>query len=110
MDGVIGVCALMPDRLWFQTYLSGAHADRLFAHNPGDALQQRWCGQRTIVGPVVQGSREQGSGVEIGKRGLLSLRAKEKRKEKVKTSGRKVTLEVKINKENKEKLKRRPIN
>lgn len=62
-------------------YLLGADADRLFADDPGDALQQRGRGQRALVRPVVQRAREQGSRVEAGKAGLLALMTSKKTQE-----------------------------
>ena len=55
-------------------YLGRADTDWLLEDNPGDTLQQRGCGQGAIVRPVVQGARQDGFGVKVCKRGLLSLR------------------------------------
>ena len=70
-------CAVSPKVLSEQPYLAGAHADWLFAHNPGDTLQQRGSGQRAIICPVVETSREQGSGVEISKGSLFALKIRQ---------------------------------
>lgn len=62
----------------FSEYLVGADADWLFADDPGDALQQRGCGQRALIRPVVQRAGEQGSRVETSKGGLFPLNTSKK--------------------------------
>lgn len=55
------------------THLLAAHADGLPEHDPGDALQQRRCGQRAGVGPVVQAPGEEPARVEASEGGALTL-------------------------------------
>lgn len=64
----------LPNGLSDKTYLLRADADWLFADNPGNTLQQRGCGQRAIVCPVVEATREQTGRVEVSESGLLALR------------------------------------
>lgn len=54
-------------------HLLTADTDGLFADNPGNALQQRGCGQRAIISPVVQAAREQGSRVEVSESSLFAF-------------------------------------
>lgn len=59
--------------VWLQ-YLSRADTDWLPQHDPGDALQQRRCGERAIIGPVIQRVGQESLGVEVGEVGLPPLR------------------------------------
>lgn len=54
-------------------HLFRADADWRLADDPGDAFQQRGCGQRAVIGPVVQAAREQGCRVEACESGLLAF-------------------------------------
>lgn len=67
--------------LFEQSYLLRADTDGLFADDPGNALQQRGCGQRAIICPIVQATREQGSRVEVSESGLLALKTRKDVKE-----------------------------
>ena len=57
-------------------YLGRADGDGLLADDPGDALQQRGCGQGAVVGPVVKATGQKGCRVEAGEGGLVALRGK----------------------------------
>lgn len=47
-----------------RTHLFLRHRNRLFQHDPGDALVQRGRGQRSQVGPVVEAAGQEALGVE----------------------------------------------
>ena len=55
------------------THLYGADTDWLLEDDPADALQQRGRGQRAVIGPEVQRTRQEGLWVEVSKDGLLPL-------------------------------------
>ena len=54
-------------------YLCGADTDWLLKDDPGDTLQQGRCGQRAIIGPIIQRSRKESLWVKVIKGGLFSL-------------------------------------
>lgn len=59
-------------------YLCGADADWLLENDPGDTLQQGRCGQRALISPVIQRTREKCFWVKIRKGSLLSLMISQK--------------------------------
>lgn len=54
-------------------YLSRADTYWLLQDNPGDTLQKRGCGQRTIIGPIIQTAGKKRLCIKVSKGGLLSL-------------------------------------
>lgn len=54
-------------------YLCRVDTDWLLEDDPGDTLQEGRCGQRAIIGPIIQRSRKESHWVKVIKGGLFSL-------------------------------------
>lgn len=56
-------------------YLCRADTYWLLEDDPGDTLQKGGCGQRAVIGPIIQRARKKRLCIKVSKGGLLSLQA-----------------------------------